>query len=88
MRYDDIRSLNDAFTYFLDCQLATVEELAIKKSKSKHDYKRHIEIAQKMINNAKEYGVNVKHTRAENIINDGLTVEQWATAVDNKFNPH
>ena len=88
MRYNDIRSLNDAFTYFLDCQLATVERMATQKSKAQMEYKRHIEIAQKMINEAIKYGADVKNTRAENIINDGLTVEQWATAVDNKFNPH
>lgn len=48
MRYEEIRSVEGALLYFADCQLATVDELAMKKSRGKGDYDRQKRIAQKM----------------------------------------
>ena len=49
MTYDRIRSDHDALVYFLDCQLATVSSMAMRKSRAKYEYQRQISIAQRLI---------------------------------------
>lgn len=51
-------TLADAFVYYADCQLATVETMAMKKSKGKGDYERAIRIAQGMVDNVKAFGIS------------------------------
>jgi len=45
----NIRSVDDAFLYYTDCELATLIDMAMKKSKPKNEYIRHKAIAKGMI---------------------------------------
>jgi hypothetical protein len=49
MRAFDVKTPEDALTYIVDCTLATVCDLAMKKSRPTGEYKRQIGIAQKGI---------------------------------------
>lgn len=72
----DVRSVDAALAYLVDCQLATVSSLAGKKSRAKSDYQRHIAIAQRGIDWMREMGVSSAGTRADEI-KDG-NVAAWA----------
>jgi len=63
----DVNTAEKALTYLVDCTLATVEEMASKKSRSKCEYNRQISIAQNGINWMDEFGVSRCSTRAEDI---------------------
>lgn len=73
----DIRARDQALAYIVDCTLATVADMATKKSRSKHEYSRQISIAQKGVDWIREMGIAGK-TRAQKIIKKGITVEDWA----------
>jgi len=79
MRKYDVRTLSDAFLYILDCQLATVCDMAMKKSRGKHEYERQINIAQTMIDWAKEFQVSFNDgDRAEKVCSHNWSVAEWA----------
>lgn len=46
MRKDQVRTPGDALSYLVDCTLATVSSMAMRKSRIKYEYERHISIAQ------------------------------------------
>ena len=69
MRYGDIRSPQDALAYLLDCSLATVEDLARKKTRSKYEYERQISIAQNNLVFCLNFGSNLSRTRAIDVLN-------------------
>lgn len=46
---EEFTSLHDAFAYFVECQLATVEGLKIKKSTPQYELRRHESIARSMV---------------------------------------
>lgn len=46
MTVNDIQCVDEALAYMTECELATVEELAVRKTKSRRAYDRHIAIAQ------------------------------------------
>ena len=79
MRECDVRSPEAALAYMIDCTLATVTDLAMKKSRGKSEFKRQIGIAQKGINWARDMHVDLSTTRDDKILNgfDG-SVEAWA----------
>lgn len=54
-----IRNLNDAFLYQADCQLATCVSLAMRKTRSKYDYERHISIAQNFCDFIRDFHVEI-----------------------------
>lgn len=46
MRKCDVRTPIEALEYLVDCQLATVSSMAMKKRRPKHEYERQVSIAQ------------------------------------------
>ena len=74
-----VRSLEDAFVYLADCQLATVSGMAMKKSRPSGEYKRQKSIAQKYVNWMRSFGIDPTGTRAEEVIvNYDGDVFAWA----------
>ena len=63
-----VRSLEDAFLYLADCQLATIEDMAMKKSRPAGEYRRQKDIAQHYVNWMRTFGVDPKGTRAAEVI--------------------
>jgi hypothetical protein len=71
---------SQAIEYITDCLLATVSGMASKKSKSKYEYERHIQIAQTAIDWHESFCIPPeKASRAFEIIHfhDG-SVAKWA----------
>lgn len=54
-----LKTLEDTFVYFLDCQLATVEDLQMLARPPKSRLRRHRGIARKMIERAKAHEIDV-----------------------------
>ena len=77
-----VRSTEQAFAYLIDCTLATVAEMAMKKSRGAGEFKRQKQIAQTAINWAREFGVPLETTRAAEVL--GGTVDEWAKQFDVK----
>jgi len=75
-----VTNINEAFLYILDCNLATVGNMAMLKSKSKSEYRRQIRIAQRMIGWIKDFHIEPnKGDRAFDIINNySGNVTKWA----------
>lgn len=67
----------DALAYITDCTLATVCDMALRKSRPKGEYRRQMAIAQKAIDWMDEMGVDYSGTRAVDVSHAG-SVEQWA----------
>ena len=63
MRECDVRSTGDALAYITDCTLATVCDMACKKSRPKHEFQRQINIAQKAVNWMRAMKVSAINTR-------------------------
>ena len=55
-----VRTPEQALLYLADCTLATVSDMAMKKSKSKHEFQRQIAIAQSAVDWIKYFNVEVK----------------------------
>lgn len=76
MRKCDVRTPEQALVYLVDCTLATVSSMAMKKSRPKGEYERQIRIARTGILWIKDMGIDCSGTRAEDIP-DG-DVAAWA----------
>ena len=77
---DHVRSLEGAFRYLADCQLATVSGMAMKKSRPTGEYRRQKLIAQKFVDWMRVFNVNPTGTRAEEVISSfNGDVSEWAT---------
>lgn len=79
MRKDQVRDAGQALAYVIDCTLATVCSLAMKKSRSQSEFERQIAIAQTAINWALQFGVDLNSTRARDVTS---TVAEWAGRFD------
>ena len=77
MQKYQVRDTGQALAYITDCNLATVCEMAMKKSRPKHEFNRQMSIAQTSIDWMVEMGVDVSTTRAVEVIAAG-SVKQWA----------
>lgn len=55
-----VRTPEQALLYLADCTLATVADMAMKKSKSKHEFQRQISIAQSAVDWIKDFNIEVK----------------------------
>lgn len=75
------RDINTAFLYITDCTLATVAGMALKKTRTKSEFKRQISIAQQCCDYLEKLGIDPKETRAKDIIGK-QTVEAWASQYD------
>ena len=68
--------------YLVDCTLATVADMAMKKSRGKYEFERQKDIAQFGIDKMREMRNFGEGTRAEEIIKRGITVEEWSAEYD------
>jgi len=82
MRRDQIRKLDDAFDYLTDCMLATVDGLALKKSRSQGDFVRHIAIAQAAVEFADRFKVPLSGRGQEVMEVYGRSVNAYADSMD------
>jgi hypothetical protein len=73
-----------ALAYLIDCTLATVVDLATKKSRSESEFIRQKSMAQIGIDWAVGFKVSLAETRAEGIVSAGQTVDEWAAHFDVK----
>lgn len=71
-----VNTPEEALAYMADCTLATVEYMALMKSRKIGEYKRQISIAQKAVNWMIKMGVDMSGTRAAEI--PDADVEKWA----------
>lgn len=72
-----VRTPADALAYITDCTLATVCNMAGKKSRPKHEFERQMSIAQTAINWMVQMGIDVYTTRAAEVVAAG-GVNEWA----------
>lgn len=72
-----LRSTEEHLNYMTDCTLATVCDLAGKKSRSKSEYQRQISIAQLGVDHLRNLPA-IPAGRAADIIQAGMTVAEWA----------
>lgn len=77
-------TLADAFVYYADCQLATVEKMAASRYKTKADYNRQVEIAQEMVDQVKAFNVSP----FINIKSEGLTTSKAGLKVYEVISKH
>ena len=81
MQKHEVRDANCALAYLTDCILATVEGMASKKTRGKHEYSRQIAIAQQAIDWMDAFGVDYRGTRAEKVRRAGSVI-QWASEIE------
>lgn len=84
MRQGDVGNAAEALAYVVDCTLATVCDMAMKKSRPKHKYARQKSIAQKGIAWLVEFGCEYHSTRvAEVMANPHFgSVDSWAAQLE------
>ena len=74
---DRVHTPEQALAYLADCTLATVEMMAMKKSRQKGEFGRQISIAQRAVSWMVEMGVSAEGTRAQEVIDQGGSVDEW-----------
>lgn len=85
MRSQNVKSPADALAYALDCTLATVDDMAMKKSRPKSEYARQKSIAQQILDWCVMFNVNIESTRGKEIVANKLTVDQYAAKLEKSF---
>lgn len=76
----DVRTPEQALAYITDCNLATVCDMAMKKSRSRNEFARQISIAQAAIDWMVDMKVDFRGTRAQDVVaHCSGSVEAWAT---------
>lgn len=73
-----VRTTEQALAYLLDCTMATVESMAMKKSRPPGEYNRQISIAQTGYDWAISMGVDCSDTRARSLAKHNGSVAEWA----------
>ena len=75
-----VKTEKDALLYLTECLLVTVSDMAMKKSRKKHEYERHIEIAQTAINWINDFNCNIEiDSRIYEILStESRSVKEWA----------
>lgn len=74
----NVRTPEQALAYIVDCTLATVTSLAMKKSRAKGEFERQMSIAQKGVDWMRQMNIDPTGTRAEDIVSP-MTVKEWAS---------
>ena len=77
----EVNTTEKALAYIIDCTLATVADMAMKRSRGKHEYKRQISIAQTAIDWSVLFGVDLSSTRGADVLKVG-SVQSWADSFD------
>jgi hypothetical protein len=73
----DVVDEGSLVAYLVDCTLATVSSMAMKKSRPVHEYSRQKGIAQYGIDKMIEMGIHPKG-RSSDIIMGKISVDEWA----------
>lgn len=75
-----VRTPEQALLYLTDCTLATVADMAMKKSKSKYEFQRQIQIAQSAVDWLKEFNVKIEiGSRVYDVLSQpDQNVETWS----------
>jgi len=75
----DVHSPEKALAYIADCTLATVQSMAMKKSRPKGEYSRQKSIAQQAIDWMRDMNVDMSGTRAQDVFESTQgCVDLWA----------
>lgn len=77
MRKEQVNTPGEALAYITDCTLATVCDLAGKKSRSKSEFERQKSIAKHAIQWMQQMGIDFSTTRAKDVVVAG-GVDVWA----------
>ena len=77
MMLNKVQTPADALVYITDCTLATVVDMAMKKSRPRGEYERQKCIAQKAIDWMDAMGVDYSGSRATQVKEEG-SVNLWA----------
>jgi len=79
MLTSSVRTEKDALAYLLDCTLATVESLAMRKSRPKGEFERQKQIAQQVLDWCDQFDIDISGTRGEDVrFMCGGDVDKWA----------
>jgi len=75
-----VRTPEQALLYLTDCSLATVSDMASKKSRSKNELNRQIQIAQTAVDWIRDFNIEVKNgSRVYDILElPDKKVETWS----------
>lgn len=72
-----------ALLYLLDCNLATVSSMAMLKSRSQYEYKRHIEIAQINLDWIRVFSIDLEpNSRGQEVAENEWDVAKWAKSFE------
>ena len=75
----------EIIAYIADCTLATVCDMACKRSRGAYEYKRQQIIAQKIVDHIRQYNIPSDHTRVYEVSNKfDWSVQKWADSLDVK----
>lgn len=72
-----------ALAYLADCTMATIESMAMKKSRSRYEYSRQISIAQQSLDWMKRMGVDYSTTRMS-VAQEFESIRDWAMSFEVK----
>jgi hypothetical protein len=78
MMKNRVRTIEEAFLYIADCNLATVSSMAMLKSRKKGEFERQIRIAQTMVNWASGFNLGHGETRLKEVFEFENDVKKWA----------
>jgi len=73
----DVNNSERLVAYLVDCTLATVSDMAMKKSRGKYEYERQISIAQFAVDKMIDMHIDPETSRAKDIVGK-MTVADWA----------
>lgn len=73
-----VRTPGDVAAYLLDCTMATVADMAMRKSRPKGEYQRQIAIAQAAYDWLRMMKVEMRSTRAIDLPIHDNSVAKWA----------
>lgn len=85
MQKELVRNEKQALIYLTDCLLATVSDMAMKKSRKKNEYERHIQIAQTSVNWLKDFNISIEiGSRAYEVMSSSSqSVKEWSSKYEN-----
>lgn len=82
----NLQNPEEGYLYLLDCTLATVEMLAMRKSKPAGEYARQIGMAQIAVDLLVREGKDLSIIRAGEIVEKfNRSVQAWADHIEGKF---
>lgn len=77
MHRHNVRTAQDALYYLTECTLATVSNLAEKKTPPKAELSRQMEMAQLGVNWIREFGISICGCRVQEVMDCGGSVQTW-----------